>query len=89
METAGGQAGVDLEVQGRPGRQPWTCPLFDFSLGMANGQNPATREVPARNEELLSTVDILNIVYVSDVEDSSDEEVNQEDDGFWWDEGLE
>jgi hypothetical protein len=48
--AAGGRAEADVEAQRRPGRQPWTCPLFDFSLGMVNGQNPSTQEVPAREE---------------------------------------
>ncbi len=55
---------------------------------MVNGQNPPTQEVPAR-EEWLYIEDILNLVYVSDFEDTSDEEVNQEDDEFWWDEEVE
>jgi len=50
VEAAGGRADADVEAQGRPGRQPWTCPLFDFSLGMTNGRNPTTQEVPAREE---------------------------------------
>ncbi len=50
VEAAGGRAEADVEAQRRPGRQPWTCPLFDFSLGMMNGQNPSAQEVPVREE---------------------------------------